>query len=74
MAEIMEIGESHYRKIETNHNGITTEKLLLVSAFFELKMEALLNTDEHDFRNSIRDKGKEYDIRMADKIKSLPKR
>ena len=69
MADVLNVSESHYRKIESKHNGITTDKLVILSRFFEISMEQLLDTKENTMANFIRSKDEMYEQSIRRKFK-----
>jgi transcriptional regulator with XRE-family HTH domain len=69
MAEILNVSESHYRKIESKYNGITADKLLHVALFFEISMEHLLDKEENAIAKFIRSKDDGYEQRIKQKLK-----
>ncbi len=72
MADILNISESHYRKIESKYSGITADKLMQISAFFEMSVEQFLNNEENAIIKFIHAKDEQYVNRIKRKFKSPP--
>jgi transcriptional regulator with XRE-family HTH domain len=68
IADVMVIGVSHYRKLECNQNGITVNKLILISKFYEINMEDLLNTEANIIAKILQQKDTKYVNKIINKL------
>lgn len=71
MAFILDKSEGNYSKIERNIIGISLDNASKLSDFFELKLDDLLSGEDHFLAVRINEKGKDYIIRIFEKIKEF---
>jgi transcriptional regulator with XRE-family HTH domain len=69
--EILQTGESNYRKMEADHSGITFNKAKLICDFFEISLHQLFETENLSLAKAISHKDEDYMDRILDKIKRL---